>query len=216
MVAARYAFPPLDLNLKDVLSTFSGIRAVVDTGKKDPSKESREHVIWQEGGLVTVTGGKLTTFRVMAHDAMRSIRHRLPGHPRLHRNHRMLDHPPVEEMLNANLDAPTALRLLGRYGAHAVSIVAAAREGELEPIGDTTALWAELRWAARSEAVLHLDDLLLRRLRLGIIAPQGGIPWLEKIREIAQPELGWDDLRWEQEAEAYIQLWQQSYSLPTA
>ncbi|GAG92518.1 unnamed protein product, partial [marine sediment metagenome] len=73
MVAARYAFPPLELSLNDVLSTFSGIRAVVDTGRADPSKESREHVIWQEKGLVTVAGGKLTTFRVMAHDALRAI-----------------------------------------------------------------------------------------------------------------------------------------------
>jgi glycerol-3-phosphate dehydrogenase len=215
MVAARYAFPPLDLSLKDVLSTFSGIRAVVDTGKSNPSKESREHVIWQEDGLVTVTGGKLTTFRVMAHDALRAIRHRLPGHPHLNRKHRMLEDPPLEAMLDANLDAPTCLRLLGRYGLHAPMVIATAASGELEPIGDTTALWAELRWAARSEAVLHLDDLLLRRQRLGIVAPQGGIPWLEKIRAITQSELGWDDQRWQQEADAYIQLWYQSYSLPT-
>jgi glycerol-3-phosphate dehydrogenase len=215
MVAARYAFPPLDLNLKDVLSTFSGIRAVVDTGKADPSKESREHVIWQEDGLVTVTGGKLTTFRVMAHDALRAIRYRLPGHPSLDRKHRMLEEPPVEAMLEANLEAPACLRLLGRYGIHAPSVVAAAQEGELEPIGDTAALWAELRWAVRSEAVLHLEDLLLRRLRLGIIAPEGGIPWLERIRSVVQPELGWDDHHWQQEAQSYTQLWHQSYSLPS-
>jgi len=215
MVATRYAFPPLDLNLKDVLSTFSGIRAVVDTGKADPSKESREHVIWQEDGLVTVTGGKFTTFRVMAHDALRALRNRLPSHPHLDRKLRMLDDPPVEAMLDTDLDAPTRLHLLGRYGIYAPMVVAAAEDGELECIGDTTALWAELRWAARSEAVLHLDDLLLRRQRLGIIAPQGGIPWLDEIRTIVQPELGWDDLRWQQEADAYIQLWHQSYSLPT-
>ena len=215
MVAARYAFPLLDLNLKDVLSTFSGIRAVVDTGKTDPSKESREHAIWQEDGLVTVTGGKLTTFRVMAHDALRAIRHRLPGHPHLDRKLRMLDDPPVEALLDTNLDAPTRLHLLGRYGVHAPMVIATAEEGELEPIGETTTLWAELRWTARSEAVLHLDDLLLRRQRLGIIAPQGGIPWLEKIRRITQSELGWDDQRWQQEAEAYTQLWHRSYSLPT-
>jgi glycerol-3-phosphate dehydrogenase len=214
MIAARYAFPPLELGLEDVLSTFSGIRAVVDTGKADPSKESREHIIWQEDGLVTVTGGKLTTFRVMAHDTLRAIRHFLPGHPRLNRKLRMLDNPPVEAMLDVELDAPDRLRLLGRYGINAPKVAAVAEQGELAPIGDTTSLWAELRWAARSEAVLHLDDLLLRRLRLGIIAPQGGIPWLDRIREIVQPELGWDDSRWQQEEEHYVQLWHRSYSLP--
>jgi len=215
MIAAHFAFPSLGLKLKDVLSTFSGIRAVVNTGKADPSKESREHVIWQEDGLVTVTGGKLTTFRVMAHDALRAIRHQLPGHPRLNRKLRMLDKPPVEAMLDTSLDAPNRLRLLGRYGVNAPKIVEAALQGELTSIEGTPSLWAELRWDARSEAVLHLDDLLIRRLRLGIIAPQGGIPWLDKIREIAQPELGWNDLRWQQEEEEYIQLWHQSYS-PTS
>jgi len=214
MIAARYAFPPLELNLDDVLSTFSGIRAVVDTGKADPSKESREHVIWQENGLVTVTGGKLTTFRVMAHDTLRAIRHLLPGHPRLNRKLRMLDKPPVEAMLDIELDAPERLRLLGRYGANAPRVAEAVKRGELTCIGETNSLWAELRWAARAEAVLHLDDLLLRRLRLGIIAPQGGIPWLDKIREIVQPELGWDDPRWQQEMDSYIQLWHRSYYLP--
>jgi glycerol-3-phosphate dehydrogenase len=214
MIAARYAFPPLELNLDDVLSTFSGIRAVVDTGKVNPSKESREHVIWQENGLVTVTGGKLTTFRVMAHDTLRAIRHLLPGHPRLNRKLRMLDKPPVEAMLDIELDAPDRLRLLGRYGANAPKVAEVALPGELTCIGETNSQWAELRWAALSEAVLHLDDLLLRRLRLGIIAPQGGIPWLEKIRAIVQPGLGWDDPRWQQEENSYIQLWHSSYSLP--
>ena len=45
---------------------------------------------------------------------------------------------------------------------------------ELAPIGELPALWAELRWAARHEAVIHLDDLLLRRLRLGLTCKNGG------------------------------------------
>jgi glycerol-3-phosphate dehydrogenase len=214
MVAARSVFPPLELSLKDVISTFSGIRAVVNTGKADPSKESREHVIWHEDGLVTVTGGKLTTFRVMAHDALRAIRSRLPGHPKLDRRLRVLDMPPMDSLLDAQLDAPTRLRLLGRYGNDAPNVLACAGHEDLQPIGGTNSLWAELRWAARAEAVLHLDDLLLRRIRLGLIAPQGGIPWMDDIRSIAQSELNWDDQRWQQEAEAYIRLWRHSYSLP--
>jgi glycerol-3-phosphate dehydrogenase len=126
----------------------------------------------------------------------------------------MLDDPPVESMLDVDLDAPSRLHLLGRYGVQAPSVVESAEEGDLEPIGETSALWGELRWAARSEAVLHLDDLLLRRVRLGIVAPEGGIPWLDRIRSIVQPELGWDDHRWKQEAQDYVQLWHRSYSLP--
>jgi glycerol-3-phosphate dehydrogenase len=83
---------------------------------------------------VTVTGGKLTTFRVMAHDALRAIRHLLPGHPRLNRKLRMLDKPPVETMLDVELDAHERLRLLGRYGDNAPRVAALAEEGELIPI----------------------------------------------------------------------------------
>lgn len=58
----RTNFPSLNLTAKDILSTFSGVRPVINTGKANPSKESRDHVIWNDNGLVTVTGGKMTTF----------------------------------------------------------------------------------------------------------------------------------------------------------
>ena len=72
MEALTARFPSLGLTLSDAHATFSGLRPIVGTGKKDPSKESRDHVIWEEGGLVTVTGGKLTTFRLIALDALRA------------------------------------------------------------------------------------------------------------------------------------------------
>ncbi|NIS80137.1 MAG: FAD-dependent oxidoreductase, partial [Anaerolineales bacterium] len=74
--------------------------------------------------------------------------------------------------------------------------------------------WAELRWAAQAEGVVHLDDLLLRRVRLGILLPRGGMQWMERIRAIAQPELDWDDERWTLEARRYAHLWDSYYSLP--
>jgi glycerol-3-phosphate dehydrogenase len=51
---------------------------VIDTGKADPSKEGRDHALWLEHGLLTVTGGKLTTFRVIALDALRRVASLLP------------------------------------------------------------------------------------------------------------------------------------------
>ncbi|MCI0397733.1 MAG: glycerol-3-phosphate dehydrogenase/oxidase [Chloroflexi bacterium] len=207
--AARYAFPGLALTPADVQASFAGVRAVVGTGKADPSKESREHVLWQEKGLLTISGGKLTTFRAMAHDALQAIR--LPGRPSLQEG-RVLDEP-GELVAPAGVGPARWLRLLGRYGAETGEVVAAAGPGELAPAGQSMALWAELRWAARAEGVVHLDDLLLRRVRLGLLLPQGGLPWLEEIRAIVQPELGWDDARWEEEAAAYAGRWQSAYSL---
>ena len=105
-------------------------------------------------------------------------------------------------------------RLSGRSGADAGALLAAAGPGELETIPGTLATWAELRWAARAEAVCHLDDLLLRRVRLGLLLPQGGEEQLPRVRAICQPELGWSDRRWEAEAEAYRELWDRCYRAP--
>jgi glycerol-3-phosphate dehydrogenase len=215
IVAARYAFPSLKINLEDVQSTLSGIRAVVDTGKVDPSKESREHVLWLEKGLLTVTGGKLTTFRVMAHDALRAIRHRLPPHTRLNRRMRMFEEAPIERMDIDHLDASTRLRLTGRYGLDTPHVVNSSHAGELEHIHETHSLWAELRWAAKAEGVIHLDDLLLRRVRLGLTVPGGAIHLLSDIGEIVRSELEWDQEKWHREVDAYTKLWKSAYQLPS-
>jgi len=86
--------------------------------------------------------------------------------------------------------------------------------GELERIPGTNTLWVELRWASRAEAVMHLEDLLLRRTRLGVLLPQGGAAFFARIRLICQKELGWDDDRWQHETLAYKNLWQQYHSVP--
>ncbi len=209
MMAALYAFKPAGLQLDDVQATLSGIRPVVDTGQSDPSKESRESAMWDEGGLLTITGGKLTTFRLMALEALRAVRHRLPRHPRFSKKQRMLD--PIDTTLIADLDPGVALRLFGRYGADTPELLRAAQLEELQPIGSTPSVWAELRWAAHDEGVMHLDDLLLRRVRLGLLLPQGGLTYIDHIRSIAQPELGWDDDRWAREVTDYASLWNRCY-----
>jgi len=211
--AVRSIFPSLELQEKDIQCTYSGIRPVVDTGKEDPSKESREHILWQEQGLLTITGGKLTTFRLMAHTALQAVARRLPGRIKLEGQQRMLDLTPGEETINVDLSRAARLRLLGRFGAQAQSLVAAAHPEDLLPVGNTATLWAELRWAARSEGVIHLDDLLLRRVRLGLLLPEGGQNEMERIRHTTQLELGWDDDHWKMEEQAYTRLWKHSYSL---
>jgi glycerol-3-phosphate dehydrogenase len=210
MEAARHAFKPLNLGLGDVQSAISGVRAVVNTNQADPSKESREFVLWDEHGLLTVTSGKLTTFRLMARRALHAVRRRLPDHSAAKPGQPELGRSDCGRL--TDLGPALSARLLGRYGDAASELARSAQPGELEPIGDTPSLWAELRWAARSEGVVHLEDLLLRRVRLGLISPYGGLPLVDRIRSIVQPELGWDDTRWDAEVSAYSHLWTQSYS----
>jgi glycerol-3-phosphate dehydrogenase len=214
MAAVEAQFPSLQLALDDVISTFAGVRPVIGSGKVDPSKESRDHVVWEENGLLTVTGGKLTTFRLIALDALDAVRHRLPDLPPMDDKVPVLNRVDVELPGAEHLDEAAKRRLLGRYAADAPALVAAARPGELEPIPGTRTLWAELRWAARAEGVVHLDDLLLRRVRLGHLLPQGGEEVLRPIRAICQPELGWHDARWESEEAAYLELCHRYYGLP--
>lgn len=205
----------LGLGLKDVVATFSGVRPVIRSHRpRAPSQESRDHVVWVENGLLTVTGGKLTTFRLIALDALRSVRHLLPETPEPNPDLPVLQSFPVALPRADRLDEASQRRLIGRYGRAAADLVACAGPDELERIPGTPYLWAELRWSARTEAVLHLDDLLLRRLRLGLLLPEGGVDLLPEIRSRCQQELGWNNERWEQEEEAYRRLWKACYSLP--
>jgi glycerol-3-phosphate dehydrogenase len=212
--AVQFAFPNQELILEDVQGTFSGIRPVIDTGKPDPSKESREHVFWSENGLLTVTGGKLTTFRLMAHEALEKVRARLPGNPEFDPQLRVLDEPPEGIFMPSDLSPRARLRLIGRYGANTPKLLEAALPGDLTPVGESYSLWAEIRWAARAEAVEHLDDLLLRRTRLGLLLPEGGLAHLERVRSLIQPELAWGEVRWQQETRHYTNLLKKCYDLP--
>jgi glycerol-3-phosphate dehydrogenase len=215
MAAVEYQFPSLNIRLEDVISTYAGVRPVIGCGKLNPSEESRDHVIWEEKGLFTVTGGKLTTFRLIALDVLDAIRHHFPEMPEP--DH----HMPVLNQVDLALPGcekdvtdSCRRRLLGRLGAEATSMVEAARPGEMETIPGTNYLWAELRWAARSEAVCHLDDLLLRRTRLGLILPRGGEAILPVVKQLCQDELHWSDNQWKHEQAAYLALWEGSYNLP--
>jgi glycerol-3-phosphate dehydrogenase len=214
MAAVESQFPSMTISLEDVISTYSGVRPVIGSGKHDPSDESRDHVIWQENGMYTVTGGKLTTFRIIALDVLKAIRHRLPE---------MLEpdsNMPVLNQIDQKLPGCDGLReacrrrLLGRYGSEAVLLVNAAKQGEMENIPGTEYLWAELRWAARAEAVCHLDDLLLRRTRLGLILTNGAEAIFPVVEQICSEELNWNQGRWQDELSAYRSLYADCYSLP--
>ena len=213
--AARAYFPALGLDERDVLASFAGVRPVVRSRREvAPSKESREHVLWDEAGLLTVTGGKLTTFRCIALDVLRTLRRRLPRMAAFDKRLSALDPAPsIDEPLPGFTFRET-LRLAARYGVDMLDFAHECPANERERIGRLPVHWLELRWAARHEAVRHLDDLLLRRVRIGLLAPQGGAQYLPRIRALVQGELGWDDIRWEQEAASYVARWRAHYSVP--
>lgn len=210
--ALAYQFPQAALKAGDAVSSYAGVRPVIDTGKSDPSKEARDHAVWMEDGLLTVTGGKLTTFRLIALDALKHAAQRLPQW------RDKLEMRPVFRAFalprSQKLSATQQARLAGRFGINAKTMIEAASAEELQTIDGSETLWAELRWAARHEAVQHLDDLLLRRTRLGLLLAQGGSAILPRVRALCQAELGWDDVRWDREEADYRALWRKCYAPP--
>src|SRR5581483_4443938 len=73
-----YQFPDLDLRASDAIATYAGVRPVVAGGKADPSAESRESAMWSAPGIVSITGGKLTTFRITARQVLLEASKQLP------------------------------------------------------------------------------------------------------------------------------------------
>lgn len=215
--AVQAHFPELNLVASDVIATYAGVRPVISSGEnKPPSKESRDYIILDEEGLLTVTGGKLTTFRHIAIDTLHALRHRLPRLESMDDHLAALDPLPAIAQTLPGLTPEQVQRLIARYGAEILNFAAQRPPEERACVDGLPIHWLELRWAARHEAVHHLDDLLLRRVRLGLLAPRGGEAQLPNVRALVQDELGWDDTRWDQEQAAYLARWRAHYSVPDA
>ena len=74
LLGANTVFPEANLSTDDIICTYSGVRPLVDDGSENSEEASRHHEVWQEQGLITVTGGKLTTFRLTAVEARNKSR----------------------------------------------------------------------------------------------------------------------------------------------
>lgn len=159
------------LTRADILGTYSGLRPLLDSGEGSTADVSRKHqLITSSNGLVTIVGGKLTTYRRMAEDAVdaaMSQRGVAAGPCRTKDLPIVGAASPVEL---ASLDVPK--RLLRRYGTDSSVVVAEAIDEPalLEPIHDgTQTTGAELRFAVRHEGALDESDLLDRRTRIGLV-----------------------------------------------
>jgi glycerol-3-phosphate dehydrogenase len=201
----------------DVLSTWSGVRPVVGSAAGEqqgkPSSETREHVLWLEPGCVTLAGGKLTTFRPQAIEVLKACATMLG---RAFSDDGAPVFAGVPPLAIAGLSGSQWRRLAGRHGRDLPRLAQLIAELGHDRVGATDTLWAELAFACDTEMVLHLDDLLLRRTRLGLLLPQGGEDYLVAIRQLCQPRLGWDDEHWQQELQRYRALWQRHHGLPVA
>jgi glycerol-3-phosphate dehydrogenase len=207
-------FPNNALTRGHILSTWAGVRPVIGAeNSKNPSKERRDHAVWTDKGLVTVSGGKLTTFRLIALDALAAAEINLPS-PKEFVDDCMFPTPSLSSDALLPENTSLAQRLLGRYGEKAKILLENSTANERLTIEETEFSLAECRWAIRNEAVQHLDDLLLRRTRLGMCLPNGGDSIFPALKELFFSERNWDDELWQKELDRYRAIWQRHYSLP--
>lgn len=210
----RDQFPDSTVTHADVISSWSGVRPVIGADKAvDASKERRDHAVWSDNGLITVSGGKLTTFRLIALDALHAAEHLLPGK---NTSRTTLDDRVFRTIVDQTHDAECehAEKLRARFGECASTLINNGQAAELVCIEGTTFSLAECRWAIEHEAVRHLDDLMLRRTRLGQVLPEGGDSVLGDIKGLFATLLNWDEPQWQQEVRRYRMIWQRYYSLP--
>jgi glycerol-3-phosphate dehydrogenase len=205
------------LTHEDVEGVFAGLRPLLSGESDSTSTLSREHAVVQTvAGLITIAGGKYTTYRVMAEDAVdaaaRNLPQRVPGsvtartpllgaqgwHALWNRRRRL-----AEEV---GLHASRVEHLLGRYGAMITEVLDLLEQrpelGE-RIAGADTYLKVEAVYAASHEGALHLDDLLTRRTRISIETFDRGIAAAHDVAPLMGEVLGWDDERIAREIEHY-------------
>jgi glycerol-3-phosphate dehydrogenase len=198
----------MDVNLteRDIISTWAGYRPLVRS-KADAvasSKLSRTHaVIESPRGMVTIVGGKLTTYRRMAQDTMDHVS-KLRGDPIVHVTEDLpLDGTMGLDAARAALQAaagrfglrPDTLRRLATYGGAARDILALLEEDAAlaaRVVADLPYIMAEVVYATRYEMAVQLDDVLDRRIRVTIEAWDHGAGAAPAVAALMARELGWD------------------------
>jgi glycerol-3-phosphate dehydrogenase len=193
----------------DVEGVYAGLRPLLSGESDATSALTREHAVATTApGLVTIAGGKYTTYRVMAKDAVdlaaRSLPGRVPGSvtdrtPLLGAiGYHALNNQRHELATRSGLHLARIEHLLSRYGSLTEELLAMIADDRdlAEPIpGAEDHLSVEAVYAASHEAALHLDDVLARRTRISIETFDRGLQAAPGIARLIAPVLGWDDAR---------------------
>jgi glycerol-3-phosphate dehydrogenase len=205
------------LSREDVEGVYAGLRPLLAGESDETSKLSREHLVAHAvPGLVVVAGGKYTTYRVMALDAVNAAVHgldrRVPASCTENVPLLGADGFPARWNGRAALAARAGLHvawiehLLRRYGTMTEELVGLVREDPelgrpLDGAGDY--LRAEVVYAATYEGALDLEDVLTRRTRICFETFDRGVRAARPAAELLAPVLGWDEARVEAEVAGY-------------
>jgi len=211
----------------DVVGVYAGLRPLVagqgvvrgpgEVSGEDTARVSREHAVAEPApGLVAVSGGKYTTYRVMAADAVDAAVREAGLHALACRTARVpLLGARGLEQARARLAAlasehrlpPASVEhLLDRYGSLAPEVASCVASSPAlgERLGESDYLKAEVAYAVSHEGARHLDDVLSRRTRLAIEEPGGAATSAREAAEVMAGLLGWDETALEAELSRYL------------
>jgi len=222
--SANAAFPNAHLAPNDVVSVWAGLRPLLrQDAAATPSQVSREHrVVESAQGLITIAGGKLTTYRVMARDVVDRVAarlHELDGRP-------VAPRPPTDRLplpggeaaeLEVVLESAraravpdaTARHLVASYGSETPAILNLVERdrGLGSPIAPgRPEIWAEVAHAVEREMALRVQDVLIRRLHLFYEYAEQGTAIAAPVAQRMKKLLGWDDVREAEELVDYFKL----------
>jgi glycerol-3-phosphate dehydrogenase len=206
------------LTESDVIGLYAGLRPLVDTEGLSESEISREHTVRRPlPGLVTIAGGKYTTYRVMAQDAVDRCADDLGDLPAsTTATVPLIGAAEPEDVLRdvaghpaaSHVDAAHLDRLAHRYGRllpELLDVVAADPRLAQEVPGGAGTLGVEIVHAASHEGALHVDDVLTRRTRLYLEAGDRGLVAARHAARLMGDVLGWDGTTRSIEASRYQQ-----------
>ncbi len=218
----------LELTRDDVVGTYAGLRPLVAPSDASSTvRVSREHRVSVEtGGVVRISGGKYTTYRVMARDAVDAV---LGRDAAARRPSATADLPIAGAAGRAELDAlaahlaaadgidaEAAASLVARHGTEAEAVLAlGAGRGLNRPlVAGFPYLEAEVAWAVERELALSLDDVLARRIRLAPELRDRGESIAPRVAAIVGDALGWDEARRAAEVAAYLDGAHREFDVP--
>lgn len=207
--SANAMFPNARLQVDDVVSSWAGLRPLLrPMDPRDPSSVSREHKIVEDPlGMISIVGGKLTTYREMAAQVVNRVARKLrsaDGTKRPARSGSNREPLPggeskdtevlVREVTREGYPIGIAQSLVRRFGTESAAVLRLARSNRelAKPIAQGhPSLRAELIFACRREMALTLSDLLVRRTHVFYESPDHGLEQISEIASLVAVELGW-------------------------
>ncbi len=228
-------FPMAKLTSQDILSSYAGLRPLIDEGSKSTKDISREHRIFEsDSGLISIAGGKLTTYRLMANQLMSFVitsmktRKLVQDVKETITDKLFLSGFTAEQTLEAvqtqirakaeklRLDKTIADHLVEDYGINAEEVLKIVTENpslftRLTP--KLPFIQAEVIYCVRAEQATRLDDFLVRRTRIAFLSADQGLSVAPSVAKLMSQELNWSQNKIETELHRYQETFATQYQI---